>query len=63
MHAVNIAGIVCVWPFDYIVVRTIVSNVSLLIMGLIQIVQAFEIRRDAKTTHVTFEALSERLAA
>jgi uncharacterized membrane protein HdeD (DUF308 family) len=56
-------GIVLVWPFDSIVVLTIVSGVSLVILGLIQIVQAFQIRKDAKAARETFEALSERVAA
>jgi uncharacterized membrane protein HdeD (DUF308 family) len=59
-----IAGaIVLVWPFDSIVVLTIVSGVSLVVLGLIQIVQAFQIRRDTKAARETFEALSERVAA
>jgi uncharacterized membrane protein HdeD (DUF308 family) len=59
-----IAGvIVLVWPFDSIVVLTIVSGVSLVVLGLIQIVQAFQIRKDAKTVGETFEALSGRVAA
>jgi uncharacterized membrane protein HdeD (DUF308 family) len=59
-----IAGvIVLVWPFDSILVLTIVSGVSLVVLGLIQIVQAFQIRRDAKTAYEKFEAPSERVAA
>jgi uncharacterized membrane protein HdeD (DUF308 family) len=59
-----IAGaIVLVWPFDSIVVLTIVSGVSLVVLGLIQIVQGFQIRRDAKTARETFESLSGRVAA
>jgi uncharacterized membrane protein HdeD (DUF308 family) len=59
-----IAGaIVLVWPFDSIVVLTIVSGVSLVVLGLIQIVQGFQIRSDTKTAHEKFEALSERVAA
>jgi uncharacterized membrane protein HdeD (DUF308 family) len=56
-------GVVLVWPFDSIVVLTIVSGVSLVILGLIRIVQAFQIRKDAKTASETFDALSERVAA
>jgi uncharacterized membrane protein HdeD (DUF308 family) len=55
--------VVLVWPFDSIVVLTIVSGVSLVILGLIRIVQAFQIRKDAKTASETFDALSERVAA
>ena len=56
-------GIVLVWPFDSIVVLTIVSGVSLVILGLIRIVQAFQIRKDTKTARETFDALSKRVAA
>jgi uncharacterized membrane protein HdeD (DUF308 family) len=59
-----IAGaIVLVWPFDSIVALTIVSGVSLVVLGLIQIVQGFQIRRDTKTARETFESLSGRVAA
>jgi uncharacterized membrane protein HdeD (DUF308 family) len=56
-------GIVLVWPFDSLVVLTIVSGVSLVVLGLIQIVKAFQIRSDTKAAHEKFEALSERVAA
>jgi uncharacterized membrane protein HdeD (DUF308 family) len=56
-------GVVLVWPFDSIVVLTIVSGVSLVVLGLIRIVQAFQIRKDAKNARETFDALSERVAA
>jgi uncharacterized membrane protein HdeD (DUF308 family) len=63
LMSVIAGGIVLVWPVDSIVVLTIVSGVSLVILGLIRIVQAFQIRRDAKTASEKFEALSERVAA
>mgnify|MGYP000455661389 CR=1 FL=1 len=56
-------GIVLVWPFDSIVVLTIVSGVSLVILGVIQIVQAFQIRKDTKTARDTVQALHEQVAA
>src|SRR4029077_12121165 len=56
-------GIVLVWPFDSILVLTIVSGVSLVVLGVIQIVQAFQIRKGAKAARETFDALSERVAA
>jgi len=59
-----IAGvIVLVWPFDSLVMLTLVSGVSLVILGVIQIVQAFQIRNDTKAAHDTVEALSEQVAA
>jgi uncharacterized membrane protein HdeD (DUF308 family) len=56
-------GIVLVWPFDSIIVLTLVSGVSLVILGVIQIVQAFQIRRDTNAARETFEAPSEQVAA
>ncbi|MDT5348789.1 MAG: hypothetical protein QOH91_2076 [Mycobacterium sp.] len=56
-------GIVLVWPFDSILALTLVSGVSLVILGVIQIVQAFQIRSDTKAARETFEALSEQVAA
>jgi uncharacterized membrane protein HdeD (DUF308 family) len=59
-----IAGaIVLVWPFDSILVLTLVTGVSLVILGVIQIVQAFQIRSDTKAARKTFETLSEQVAA
>jgi uncharacterized membrane protein HdeD (DUF308 family) len=59
-----IAGvIVLVWPFDSIVVLTVVSGVALVVFGLIQIVQAFRIRSDTKTASETLDTLSQRVAA
>jgi uncharacterized membrane protein HdeD (DUF308 family) len=56
-------GIVLVWPFDSVLVLTLVSGVSLVILGVIQIVQAFQIRKDSNAARETFETLSQRVAA
>lgn len=56
-------GIMLFWPFDSILVLTLVSGVSLVILGVIRIVQAFQIRKDSKAAHETFDALSQRVAA
>jgi uncharacterized membrane protein HdeD (DUF308 family) len=56
-------GIVLVWPFDSILVLTLVFGVSLAILGVIQIVQAFQIRKDSNAARETFETLSQRVAA
>jgi hypothetical protein len=56
-------GIVLVWLLDSILVLTLVSGVSLAILGVIQIAQAFQIRKDTKAARETFEALSEQVAA
>jgi uncharacterized membrane protein HdeD (DUF308 family) len=59
-----IAGaVVLVWPFDSIVVLTLVSGASLMILGVIQIVQAVQIRTDTKAARKTFEALPEQVPA
>jgi hypothetical protein len=56
-------GIVLVWLFVSMLVLTLVSGVSLAILSVIQIAQAFQIRRDTKAARETFEALSEQVAA
>jgi len=59
-----IAGaIVLVWPVDSILVLTIVSSASLVVLGVIQIRQAFQIRRDTQAVLEKFEPPSERVAA
>ena len=58
-----IAGfVVLVWPFDSIVMLTLVAGVLLVVTGVVQIVQAFQVRRDAKTVQEAVESVSERLA-
>jgi uncharacterized membrane protein HdeD (DUF308 family) len=56
-------GVVLVWPFDSILLLTLVSGASLMILGVIQVVQAIQIRRDTKAARETFEALPEQVAA
>ncbi len=56
-------GIVLAWPFDSIIVLILVSGVSLVILGFVQGVQAFQIRSDTKAARETFEALYNWLAA
>jgi uncharacterized membrane protein HdeD (DUF308 family) len=56
-------GIVLVWPFDSILVLALVSGASLVILGVIQIAQALQIRSDTKAARETFEALPEQVAA
>jgi uncharacterized membrane protein HdeD (DUF308 family) len=59
-----IAGvIVLVWPMDSIVVLTLASGISLLILGVIQIVQAIQIHKDTKAAHHTINALPEQVPA
>jgi uncharacterized membrane protein HdeD (DUF308 family) len=56
-------GVMLAWPFDSIVVLTLVSGASLMVLGVIQIAQAFQIRSDTKAAHETFEAPSEQVPA
>jgi uncharacterized membrane protein HdeD (DUF308 family) len=56
-------GVVLVWPFDSIVVLTIVAGVSLVVLGLIRVVQAFQIRSDTKAVSEASETLSQRVPA
>jgi uncharacterized membrane protein HdeD (DUF308 family) len=57
-----IAGfVVLVWPFDSIAVLTLVTGVWLVVMGVVQVVQAFQIRKDAKTVREAVDSVSDRL--
>jgi uncharacterized membrane protein HdeD (DUF308 family) len=59
-----IAGlVVLVWPFDSIVVLVVVAGVWLVILGVVQIIHSFQIRRDAKTLRDVIDSASERLTA
>jgi uncharacterized membrane protein HdeD (DUF308 family) len=59
-----IAGfVVLVWPFDSIVMLTLVTGVWLVVMGVVQVFQAFQIRKDAKTVREAVDSVSDRLTA
>jgi uncharacterized membrane protein HdeD (DUF308 family) len=58
-----VGGMVLAWPFDSIVMFTLASGASLMILGLVQVVQAFQIRRDTRTARQTSDALYDWLAA
>ena len=59
-----IAGLVVLaWPFDSIVVLTFAAGIWLVIIGITQVVHAFQIRREANTAHAQIDAISHRLAA
>ena len=59
-----IAGfVVLAWPFDSIVVLAVVTGVWLVVIGVVQVVQAFQIRNDAKTVREAVDAVSDRLTA
>jgi uncharacterized membrane protein HdeD (DUF308 family) len=58
-----VGGIVLAWPFDSIIMLTLASGASLMILGLVQVVQAFQIRSDTKTARQTSDALYDWLAA
>ena len=55
--------VVLVWPFDSIVLLAVVTGVCLVLIGVIQIVQAFQIRKNAKAARQTLDAVFERVAA
>jgi uncharacterized membrane protein HdeD (DUF308 family) len=63
LMSVIAGGVTLVWPFDSILVLAVVSGVSLAILGVIQVVQAFQIRSDTKAAHEAFQALSHQVAA
>jgi uncharacterized membrane protein HdeD (DUF308 family) len=57
-----IAGfVVLVWPFDSIVMLALITGVWLVVMGVIQVFQAFQIRKDAKTVREAVDSVSDRL--
>jgi uncharacterized membrane protein HdeD (DUF308 family) len=59
-----LAGLVVLaWPFDSIVVLVLVTGVWLVLLGVVQIIQSFQIRKDAKTVRDAVDSVSERLTA
>jgi uncharacterized membrane protein HdeD (DUF308 family) len=58
-----VGGMVLAWPFDSIVMFTLASGASMMILGLVQVAQAFQIRSDTKTARRTSDALYDWLAA
>jgi uncharacterized membrane protein HdeD (DUF308 family) len=59
-----VAGfVVLVWPLDSIAVLTLVTGVWLVVLGVVQVVQAFQIRKDAKTVREAVDSVSDRLTA
>ena len=58
-----LAGVVVlVWPFDSIAVLTLAAGIWLVIIGITQIIQAFQTRKAANTAHNTINEFSEHLA-
>ena len=58
-----IAGlVVLVWPFDSIAVLTLAVGIWLVIIGITQIVQAFQTRKHAKTVQHTIDAAPRHMA-
>ena len=59
-----IAGlVVLVWPFDSIAVLTLAAGIWLAIIGITQIIQVFQTRKAANTTHQTLDAAARHMAA
>ena len=57
-----IAGlVVLVWPFESIAVLTLATGIWLVIIGITQIVQAFQTRKVAKTAHEALDEVSNRI--
>jgi len=55
--------VVLVWPFDSIAVLTLAAGICLVIIGITQIVHAFQTRKHANTAQHTIDEMSNRLAA
>jgi uncharacterized membrane protein HdeD (DUF308 family) len=57
-----IAGlVVMVWPFDSIAVLTLAAGIWLVIIGITQIIQAFQTRKAANTAHEALDEVSNRI--
>jgi uncharacterized membrane protein HdeD (DUF308 family) len=55
--------VVLVWPFDSIAVLTLAAGIWLVIIGISQIVQAFQTHKTASTAHQLLDGSAEHLAA
>ena len=56
-----IAGaVVLVWPWDSIAVLTLATGVWLVVMGIVEIVQGFQMRNDSKTVREVGNVVRER---
>jgi uncharacterized membrane protein HdeD (DUF308 family) len=59
-----IAGmVVLVWPIDSIVVLTLASGIWLVVIGISQVVYAFQVRSEAKSVRQTVDAIAHPVAA
>ena len=55
--------VVLVWPFDSIAVLVFAVGISLIVIGVVQTVQAIQIRKDAKTVREAVDSASKRTSA
>jgi uncharacterized membrane protein HdeD (DUF308 family) len=56
------AGLVTlVWPFESIAVLTLATGIWLIIIGITQVIQAFQIRKAANTARQAVDDVSDRL--
>jgi uncharacterized membrane protein HdeD (DUF308 family) len=59
-----IAGfVVLVSPFDSIALLTLVAGVWLVVLGVVQVIQGIQIRKDAETVQEAVDSVSDRLTA
>jgi uncharacterized membrane protein HdeD (DUF308 family) len=57
-----VAGLaVLVWPFESIAVLTLATGIWLVLIGITQVVQAFQSRKAAKTVHEALDEVSNRI--
>jgi uncharacterized membrane protein HdeD (DUF308 family) len=54
-------AVVLVWPWDSIVVLTLVTGVWLILMGIVEIVRGFQMRNDSKTLREAGNAVRQRV--
>jgi uncharacterized membrane protein HdeD (DUF308 family) len=54
--------VVLVWPFDSIAVLTLAAGIWLIVIGITQMVQAFQTRKAANAAHQTLDATARQMA-
>jgi uncharacterized membrane protein HdeD (DUF308 family) len=55
--------VVLVSPFDSIALLTLVAGVWLVVLGVVQVIQGIQIRKDAETVQEAVDSVSDRLTA
>jgi len=54
--------VVLVWPFMSIAVLTLAAGIWLIVIGITQVIQAFQARKAANTARQTIDEVSNRIS-